>query len=564
MNDRIASLERTVALLAADLADVRERLATLELSEAAAAVVEPPTPIPEIQPATIQNWMSLTGRTLLVLGGAYLLRALTSAQVVPVPVGVALGLLYGAPWLVLASRAARRGATADAFSHGVATALIGYPLVWEATVRFAVVTPGQSAALLLLLTAAALVLSAMESLYSLAAIVACGAMLSSLGLGFMTQQWLPYSLLATAVGLGTLWIGYLRSWILLRWPAAFVANLLLFVVPLDRSASPRAVVFAHLFVLGGYLGSIAVRTLRLPRVVLPFEAIQSAAALGFGVGGLILYAYGNATALTGIGIAALVVAATTYALAVLVVQRRESVLNLLYYSLVGLVFAITGGLLVFGAFASLLFGACAVVACVYGRGRDSIVALTQTAIYLLAAGASSGLLLIATAALGAPIDSWIAMQPLAAFALAATAVSAFLLPSDTTTAGRSLRILVFSLFIWSAVGMTMASVGTILPAAAADAAWLSTLRTILLVAATFVVANVRGDAGRLTYPLLIITGMKLAAMDFPQGRPVTLFFVLALYGIALIVAPRVRRRRVTDLPRAVASSIAQHETAAAG
>jgi hypothetical protein len=35
----------------------------------------------------------------------------------------------------------------------------------------------------------------------------------------------------------------------------------------------------------------------------------------------------------------------------------------------------------------------------------------------------------------------------------------------------------------------------------------------------------------------------MVAQDFKYSRPATLFIALALYGIALIVAPRLRRER---------------------
>src|SRR4029078_11405393 len=135
--------------------------------------------------------------------------AMTSAQVVSYGLGVGAGLLYGAPWLLLASRAGSRGRRLDAFCYGLSTALIGYPLVWEATVRFGVFTPSQSAVLLGALTAAAFVLSAVWRLYSLAGIVTCGALASSVGLGISTQEWLPYTVLALAVGLATPLVAYL-------------------------------------------------------------------------------------------------------------------------------------------------------------------------------------------------------------------------------------------------------------------------------------------------------------------------------------------------------------------
>jgi hypothetical protein len=39
-----------------------------------------------------------------------------------------------------------------------------------------------------------------------------------------------------------------------------------------------------------------------------------------------------------------------------------------------------------------------------------------------------------------------------------------------------------------------------------------------------------------------VIGLKMVAQDFKFSRPATLFIALALYGAALIIAPRLRRR----------------------
>ena len=43
-------------------------------------------------------------------------------------------------------------------------------------------------------------------------------------------------------------------------------------------------------------------------------------------------------------------------------------------------------------------------------------------------------------------------------------------------------------------------------------------------------------------PLLVLTGLKFVLEDFRAGRPATLFLGFALYGLALIVGPRLCRR----------------------
>jgi hypothetical protein len=205
-----------------------------------------------------------------VLGGAYLLRALTESRVLTASAGVGLGILYGAPWLLLASRAAGRGAQLDAFAHALTAALIGYPLVWEATLRFEVVPPAQSAALLGALAAGAYVLSSLRQLQGLAWVATIGAMVSAVGLAIGTGDWLSYTVLAIAVGVATLWLGYTRDWTLLRWPSAVIADAMLLI------ASARAAVqgevgtalIVQMLMLVSYLGSFAIRTLVIGRPVI--------------------------------------------------------------------------------------------------------------------------------------------------------------------------------------------------------------------------------------------------------------------------------------------------------
>jgi hypothetical protein len=47
--------------------------------------------------------------------------------------------------------------------------------------------------------------------------------------------------------------------------------------------------------------------------------------------------------------------------------------------------------------------------------------------------------------------------------------------------------------------------------------------------------------GRLAYPLLVATGLKLALVDLRASSPATLFVALACYGAALVLVARLRR-----------------------
>ena len=79
---------------------------------------------------------TLVGRTLLVMAGAYLARALTEVGLVPLAAGVALGLAYAVAWQALAAREAAVRVASASF-HSMASGLIAFPLIWETAASFA-------------------------------------------------------------------------------------------------------------------------------------------------------------------------------------------------------------------------------------------------------------------------------------------------------------------------------------------------------------------------------------------------------------------------------------------
>src|SRR5689334_18320464 len=180
MEDRIVRLESEFARLTERLTSLEHRLAVIEgeTTPVMSAAARPPsmespgsTSLLDVSKSGVPHFLALAGRTLVVLGGAYLLRALTESNLLTKSAGVGLGILYGAPWLLLASRAAARGFALDAFAHALTAALIGYPLVWEATLRFNVVSPAQATALLAVLTTSAFALAWARRLEGLAWVV---------------------------------------------------------------------------------------------------------------------------------------------------------------------------------------------------------------------------------------------------------------------------------------------------------------------------------------------------------------------------------------------------------
>jgi hypothetical protein len=132
----------------------------------------------------------------------------------------------------------------------------------------------------------------------------------------------------------------------------------------------------------------------------------------------------------------------------------------------------------------------------------------------------------------------------------------------TSIVGRVPRLLITIVLVWSAGGWLIGVISPALPGAAgpaghaghaADAGVVATVRTSVLAAAALALAW----AGRferfresawLLYPVLAAGGLKLLVEDLPRSRPATLFIALALYGGALIVAPRIGRADASSAP----------------
>jgi hypothetical protein len=149
LHDRLSRLESRVEEMARSVAELDRRLAEVERGRAA------PVPTPVIAPAgaaapipmeaDLTSSLAFFGRTVLALGGAYLVRAFTEAGALSPSLGIPLGLGYALSFVLLAHRAAAASRSTSAAFHCGAAALIGYPLLWETTVRLRFLEPRASA-----------------------------------------------------------------------------------------------------------------------------------------------------------------------------------------------------------------------------------------------------------------------------------------------------------------------------------------------------------------------------------------------------------------------------------
>jgi len=587
VEDRI---ERALHALTLTVQDLQSRVAALEAGASqsvpgpapgdhAAAAVDDHGVLPDdfVGQATLRGLpsaLSLAGGTVLALGGAFLLRAITESGVVSATPGVLIGLFYAVVWVWLAARAAARGKSTAAEFHGVAAVLIAFPLLWEATTRFAVLGPVSSTVALSLVTLIGLGAAWLRRLpvtawaFTLAATVVGVAFLFATG-----RMLLPASLLV-GLGMASLWLAYTRGWAVLHWVVAAAANLAILRVTGTASrpeviqapdpvvAAPAAFGLALVFLLA-YLGSFAVRTLARSRNVGLFEVVQSIAVIAVGLGGAAGVERAMGFGAAALGGAALAAGGLCYAVAFVFVRERQGRgRNFLFYTSLALALVVTGCRLTgSGALCTMIWSLLGAVAALLGGRFDRVTLRAHAAIYAVAATVSSGLLdLLATAWLGPVKHAW-HVSPWAYPALALAVVSYATLVATRTfrTVPRLARMPRFLLALISLLGiggLTVLLVVHALSGGAIDAGAIAATRTIVLSIAVGVLAWARRRArlpelGWIAALALAVTAVKLVVEDLRAGGATPLFLAFAFYGLALLTVPRLlwpAKSRDTEVP----------------
>jgi len=140
---RLSELERRVARLEqlrTEDSGLRTESHHPETVAARETELSPHSPVltpPVVPSPPLESNLLLAGRSLIALGGAYLLRALAESKVLPIATAVAIGFAYAAVWLWRSSDHARHSRRAHAAFCAAIAAVIAYPIIWESTTRFA-------------------------------------------------------------------------------------------------------------------------------------------------------------------------------------------------------------------------------------------------------------------------------------------------------------------------------------------------------------------------------------------------------------------------------------------
>ena len=555
MKDRFAELE-------ARLARVEARLSKLEGESPPKTAVDKPLAESTVADRVVASAPTHIGHTLLIFGGAYLLRAITDFQFVPTAIGLSMGATYALFWLYMAYRkSAVESQRITAAILGALSIVLIMPLLVEATEHFKLLTGRQSAVALAVYCALAFGVALKRDIRTLAWLATAGTIATGLAVMIVSHAAYVVATLLILLGLATLWIAYSKDWIGLQWLGAAGANaVVLGLVGLSTTDQwpiepETAAVFAT-FLLLTYLVSFVYRTHGKGQNVALFEPLQALAASAVAFTAAVMAAQAGQFGLGLMGVLSIVVGGSAYALAFSPETRRIRGRNFFYYSTLGLVFVLAGsGLMLPHDAAAILWSLIAVGMAVLS-GRTGRVALSlQCTLLLFAAGVYSGILSTGLAALvGDAGTDWPGLSGTHAVVAIATVVCLFIPVAQRSERWGKLaglpQLIVLALSVWEVGGLMVVVLAPSLAAAASEEPNLSVLASVrtavLSVAAVTLAISSRHwrwpEARWLAYPLLILVAIKLFAEDFPHGQPATLFVSLAFVGSALLLVAKVIKR----------------------
>ncbi len=552
------ALEREVRDLANRVAFLEQCAGLIPASAPAQSAPEFPSDHPL---AGMPGVLPLVGRSLLGIAGAYLLRALTEAGVLPARIGIGAGIVYALLWLTWAARSPSMERLKTAVDSLTAV-LILCPLLWEATIHFQVVTPWTAAAILLVFAAFGMTIAWRKSLLIVSTFATLAALGTAAGLLIATHNILPFTFLFLAVAAAIEVSACLEHWLSERWLGATAADLSVLLatwlvtnphgLPEGYAAIPHAwLLTAQIALLTIYLSSTIVRTLFRGFSFTVFETAQCAVAFAVCLSGGLQMAPVMAVVM-------LVCAVACYLVSFALLDRQgSSSRNFYTYSTFGLVLTLAGSRILLSNSEAAWTWTVLAIACIWSGGFFGRLTLqVHGGIYLILALFASGAfqesanLLLGTES--GPGERQVALWIGVAATMLAYALATHYGRETTSSWSRQFfRIAMAASFLWLAAGTTAGILtGTyhLILGAAASHAYCATLRTGVLAGLSVLLAWVgprwnRPELSRLIYPAMLLGGYRLLAQDLQQGQTGALFFSLLLYGAVLTALPRLKRSR---------------------
>ena len=573
LNERVRELERRVAELEGMATQARGAEMASAIPQEQAKQPTAATPVAGIRPVqqgqppepwkgaaaaeTPAGVITVLGKAVLGIAGAYLLRAIAESSAVPKLVVLLVAIVYAAAWMVWAVRASASSRFASV-TYAVASAMILSPMLWESTTRFQTLSVGFAAAVLAGYVVMTLALAARRDLELVAWVATVAAVMTALGLIFATRDLVALASALLAIGLASEVSACLGHRLTQRVLPALAADFAIWqlvdvmtsskVVPEGYHATAAGTITALcLALLAIYGGSIGIRVFVRREAITYFDVGQGVLAFALATFGA-LRATGGAIAPV-LGALFLVLAAVCYwgALSRFVDDglRRNRRVSATWAA--ALLVAGSWLLLPSGLQLVFLCAAAVVAAFLYARTGKFSLGL-HVSVYLAAATAVSPVLgyvvntLAGSVGGGPPWSVWL-VTVAAAVSYVVGAGHA-----EERTTRRLLWVVPALLVGFAAAALAVSAiVGVAGGSAGLAASRLSVVRTIVGCAVALALAYAgarwkRVELGWVAYAAVGFGTLKLLLEDLRFGNAASLVVSLLFYGGVLILLPRMMQR----------------------
>jgi hypothetical protein len=509
------------------------------------------------------------GKAVLAIAGAYLLRAVAESGMLPKLPLLVVAILYAGMWLVWAARTHAVSPFASV-TYAITAALILSPLLWESTVRFQILWPVFTAAVLAGFVALALALAWRQNLQAIPWIAILAAVVTALALFVATRELVAFTVGLLTVALAVELVVCLGHGLSVRVVPAIAADLAVWLLvylmtsgegvpPEYRPIGGATITVLCLTPLAIYGGSIGLRSFGLRHRLTIFEIAQGIMVLGLAAVGTLRARPGSAAAL---GVFFLLVAAVCYWGALSRFMGDEHHRNRRVCATYAAALVLTGSFLLLPADLQATFLSLAAVAGAFlymGTGKLSLG--MHVSVYLLAAAILSGLLNLAGGALAGTVPSTVGPG---AWVVAVSAVVCYGVGLRASADQRIDRQQVDrqqadewkARLLWVVPCVLLAGAGAALAVMASvrlgsaggmlNASRLSVVRTVVICA----VALLLGFSGSrlkraellwVAYVAIAFGTLKLVFEDLRFGNAASLVASLLCYGLILILIPRLAR-----------------------
>jgi len=495
------------------------------------------------------------GKAVLGIAGAYLLRAVAESGAVPQLPVLMVAIVYAGLWLVWAIRTHSANHFASV-TYTITAALILSPLLWESTVRFQVLWPAFTAAVLVAFVVLALALAWRQNLQAIPWVATLASVVTALALIIATRDLVPFTVGLLAVALAAEMVVCTGHQLSVRAVPAiavdFTVWLLVYLMtspdgvpPEYRPIGATTITLLCLALLAIYGGSIALRSLGLRHGLTIFEIAQGVLVLVLGTFGTLRATPRGAAV---VGVLFLLVAAVCYWGALSRFTAEEQTRNRRVFATYAAALLLAGTFLCFSADFQVLFLCLSalVTAFLYSRmGKFSLG--MHVSFYLAAAATDSPLLNYAENALAGTVP---ANPGWRVWSVAVSAVLCYAIGSRVSENHRTRRLLWVvpaGLFSFAAAALAIVAIAGLasgrVELSASRLAVVRTVVTCLLALALGFLGSgsKRIELGWVAYAIVAFGALKLLFEDLRFGNAGALVISLLFYGLILILIPRLTR-----------------------